>query len=506
MGALRSRGLGATRHLSSRGAAWRALAAASFVVTLSAGCPATLRLGDDDDAGEAGTPVAFDGGPDATCGDLLSDPENCGACGRRCPRGLCVQGICCIADRPASCPTESGPVCADLDTDPEHCGECGRACASGCAEGACCATGATPAACAVDGALRCVDLDADPANCGECGRACASGLCVGGECCREAIGGICVPGAFDTWSTPAPEEVRWVHLVDADYDGHEDLFATCQVGRAILHIPGRSDRDLRVRQRIDSGRVGPGFSMGDLDRDGAPDFVTAVQGRVPYGTELRIFDAVAGGSFEIVATLPEDTNPNWTTLLDVDADGRLDIAVRQAAEGCIAFRRSLGGYMFAPGECVVPYATAGEAEAIRAIDDDADGRAELYEIRMLFDGNQLWRHTVGEGRVRSSERVATPLGVVPQAFAVKDLDRAGDGRPDLVVLSMLDWRWRVVVRSPVHGPVEGELAHDVMIRDAYGVMSLTDVGDIDGDGVLDLVGFTTCGECPSNVYVLFGVL
>src|SRR5437588_8083393 len=44
------------------------------------------------------------------CADLLSDPENCGGCGRACPPGLyCVRGGC-----GASCPgTVCGAECAD---------------------------------------------------------------------------------------------------------------------------------------------------------------------------------------------------------------------------------------------------------------------------------------------------------------------------------------------------------------------------------------------------------
>lgn len=493
-------------RLGRRGASQRCVATQFGVATLSllvAGCSVTLRLGQDETVEDADV----SGATDAACGDLSSDPENCGVCGRRCPRGICVAGDCCIADRPASCETTSGPVCADLDTDPEHCGACGRRCGSGvCVSGGCCATGERPSACVgSDGSAICVDLETSPEHCGACGNRCETGLCAHGQCCTGAVGGICIPSAFEMWMTPAPEEVRWVHLIDANYDGMDDLFATCQVGTSVIHVPGRSDRALRVRQRIDTGRVGPGFAMGDIDRDGVPDFVSAVQGRVPFGTELTIWDGVAGGTYAHVATLPEDTNPNWTALLDTDADGQLDIAVRQAGRGCIAFRRGLGDYRFAEAQCVVPYATAGESEAIRAADDDGDGDMELYEIRYLVSGTEIWRHEIAGGTVSGSARVVTPLGVRPQVFVVRDLDRRRDGRADLGVLAMSDWHWSLVVRTPARGPVEGELVHDISLRDEYSAMQLSDVGDIDGDGVLDLVGFTTCGYCNSNVYAFFGL-
>lgn len=467
------------------------------MLAMAAGCPARLDLGENRDAAVA-TVDTGDGG----CGDVRSDPSNCGACGRRCPRGICVDGECCIATRAAACRDAAGAlVCADLDTDPEHCGECGRECDTGCAAGECCTTGVRPAVCPTSSGVACVDLASDEANCGGCGDVC-DGSCAGGRCCADVVGGLCVPRSYAMRVLDAPEEVRWVHLYDVDGSGTLDMFAMCHVGRSVLNIPGRRDRVLEVRQRIDTGYVGPGFAMGDIDRDGALDFVTSVEASLGRGTDLRIFDGVAGGLFDAVTTLPEDTNPNWVALLDVDPDGRLDIAVRQADRGCIAFRRNLGGYSFGDGECVVPYATATEPEAILAVDDDRDGRPEIYEVRYQAEGRSIWRHSVGAGAVTASGRVDPPLDLFTHNIALRDLDR--DGRVDLFVAELTDV-WRTAVRTPADGGVEGVVFPTIDFSDELSIFQMSDMGDIDDDGVLDVVGFSTCGFCASRIYVLFGV-
>jgi hypothetical protein len=73
-------------------------------------------------------------------GSLLTDTNNCGACGTRCARGgACVGGRC-------SCPAGSvvcGGACANLTNDRANCGACGVACPAGqdCNLGVCVASG-----------------------------------------------------------------------------------------------------------------------------------------------------------------------------------------------------------------------------------------------------------------------------------------------------------------------------------------------------------------------------
>jgi len=89
----------------------------------------------------------------------------------------------------APCPpghTTCGASCVDLNSDPEHCGACDRACAGGevCNEGRC-AGSCTPEL--TDCAGACVDLQTDEAHCGGCGLPCGAGeSCIGGAC-------LCIP-------------------------------------------------------------------------------------------------------------------------------------------------------------------------------------------------------------------------------------------------------------------------------------------------------------------------
>jgi hypothetical protein len=129
---------------------------------------------------------------------LASDPANCGACAKACPKDyVCTAGKCELSCAPNL--TDCGGACVNLKTDPANCGACKNACslanaAAGCADGLC-----TVAACFA-GFADCdtiasngceTNVASDPVNCGGCGKtcklpnataACASGLCAVAAC------------------------------------------------------------------------------------------------------------------------------------------------------------------------------------------------------------------------------------------------------------------------------------------------------------------------------------
>ncbi len=147
--------------------------------------------------------------------DVLTDPENCGACGKACGAGQpCIKGKCGCPANQIACPSGPGPNdvrCVDPKTDDENCGGCGVICEPpkgacdpmperayyGCMQGTCgnlkcapftrdCNNDVSPNSCGGDG-CEVADVRTDRKNCGGCGIACQPGE----ECIDEGNGPEC---------------------------------------------------------------------------------------------------------------------------------------------------------------------------------------------------------------------------------------------------------------------------------------------------------------------------
>jgi hypothetical protein len=173
---------------TSRRSVLRAAAAGAAAGVLARGATASAQV--DCDA-----PLVDCNG---VCVDLLTDMDNCGACGEICESGLvgvaCIGGECVRTSCPAALPLQCGETvddCVDPATDPNNCGDCGVVCASGvCTNGTCVETGCTADQTVCDGV--CVETCCDNNNCGACGNVCTGGLtCFEGKC--DCPSGNCPP-------------------------------------------------------------------------------------------------------------------------------------------------------------------------------------------------------------------------------------------------------------------------------------------------------------------------
>jgi hypothetical protein len=140
--------------------------------------------------------------------NVVTDPNNCGACGVTCSGNHVTTRTCG--------PGANGPVCngpcaagfgdcnnnllidgceTNLNTNNNHCGSCGFVCPSGisCVNGACpCPAGLT--LCQTTTGPTCVDINTATLDCGGCNMACSTNnitpLCAAGVCSGPCTGGF----------------------------------------------------------------------------------------------------------------------------------------------------------------------------------------------------------------------------------------------------------------------------------------------------------------------------
>jgi hypothetical protein len=147
------------------------------------------------------------------CSDLVTDPDNCGACGNVCPpdEPICSGGacslcscaagdVCCSGGDAGSNP--SAPYCANTASDPLNCGGCGLVCSAanavaGCLDGVCVIEECDPGFAVCDGMPGdgCpIDTNLDVDNCGSCGNGCPVGANATPTCSEGMCGIACMPG------------------------------------------------------------------------------------------------------------------------------------------------------------------------------------------------------------------------------------------------------------------------------------------------------------------------
>lgn len=276
------------------------------------------------------------------------------------------------------------------------------------------------------------------------------------------------------------------NLVAADVngDGRPDLVVANAADQTVsvrLADPARPGFFLSAIVLATPGRTPLDVAVGDLNGDGRADIVVAASG----ANSVLVFTQTAAGGFDAPVAYAVGGDPQAVTVADLDGNGLADMAVATTANTVSVLLQTAAG-TFAPA---VDYATGIQPVAIRAADLNGDGKLDLLTANY---GAALSPGTQGLSVLMQGATAGTfvapvhyTTGYRSAALAVGDLD--GDGRLDVVVADSGlpgDPGWVTVFRQDPANP--GLLLPSTGYRGTWGPMGVA-LADMDGDGRPDLV-------------------
>jgi len=218
--------------------------------------------------------------------------------------------------------------------------------------------------------------------------------------------------------------------------------------------------------------------IGDLDGDGKPDLAIANFS----SNTVSIFrnTSVAGTvSFATRLDFTTSTDPGSVRIGDLDGDGKLDLAVTNFTSNTVSILRNISTVGTINFEPKIDFATNSGPHSVRIGDLDGDGKPDLA----LTNGNvSVFKNTSTLGNISFATKIDLGAGTGASSVSIGDVD--GDEKPDLVRASGNNFS--VFLNTSTTGTLS--FAPHINFGIGWGTGSnYTAIGNLDGDGKLDLV-------------------
>ncbi|MGI4871713.1 MAG: FG-GAP-like repeat-containing protein, partial [Janthinobacterium lividum] len=274
---------------------------------------------------------------------------------------------------------------------------------------------------------------------------------------------------------------------DVDGDGDLDLL-TANSGTNIVSVRlNDGTGNFTPPATNPSPAVGSGplsVALGDVDGDGDLDLLTA--NYLNNTVSVRLNDGT--GNFTPPATNPDPavgSNPTSVAVGDVDGDGDLDMLTANASDNTVSVRLNDGTGNFTPPATNPNPAVGSSPNSVALADVDGDGDLDLLTANGNFGSSGTVSVRLNDGTGNFTPPATNPnpaVGSYPQSLAVGDVD--GDGDLDLLTANRGDNTVSVRLNDGT-----GNFAA-LAANASPGVGSSPTgvaLGDVDGDGDLDLL-------------------
>jgi hypothetical protein len=215
---------------------------------------------------------------------------------------------------------------------------------------------------------------------------------------------------------------------DVNGDGKIDVITTNRDGNTVSILYGNGDGTFPPKRDLPLPGGPFDVRIGDLNGDGKPDLV--VTDAAPAANTLSIFIGHGDGSFASPVNYPLPVNPTAVRLVDINADGKLDVLTSNFDSNNVSV---LFGNGDGTVQAAVNYATGLKPRTIGLGDLNGDHKLDLVTPNADGDSMSVLLGN-GDGTFQAQHEFSTGAGTRPRDVVVADFN--GDGKLDLGIAAL----------------------------------------------------------------------
>lgn len=257
---------------------------------------------------------------------------------------------------------------------------------------------------------------------------------------------------------------------------------------------GYATNVLNLKPKVDF-TVGSGSNcavIGDIDRDGKSDIVISSysSNTIYVLRNTSTTGTIIASSFASALTFSTGTNPWGLRLVDVNADGKLDVVVANASSATFSVLKNTSTSGTVSFATKVDFTAGTNAIDVAFADFNRDGKVDIVAANFAANTLSVYRNTSTSSTISFATAVNLTATAQPNSLYAGDLD--GDGKADIAVVNNTGTGSVSVYRNT--DSVGAITASSFAARVDFTTGSYTNmltVGDYDGDGKPDIAATST---------------